>query len=259
MPRVYKTVIPRIRKSIRDYGLARSMLRGVLLPMHLIREYLAVRKLRPDEGKSDFDRAHDVDTDGEFGGWTYLSDLSIPSSNWIEGHDYRAIEPDRFGGVLTSLGIFFDEYTFIDYGSGKGRALLLASDFPFKEIVGLEFSPELHRTAEENISRYRSPTQKCKNIRSVIVDFTEFDLPRGPLVLFFFDPCRGQVLEQAVSRIERSLMASSSPVYLAYVAPRSETERLLRASKLLKELSRNVEFNFVIYRRANDPQDRNNG
>lgn len=136
---------------------------------------------------------------------------------------------------------------------------MLASEFPFKEIVGLEFSPELHRTAEENIRRYRSPTQRCKNIRSVIVDFTEFDLPRGPLVLFFFDPCRGQVLEQVVSRIERSLMASSSPVYLAYVAPRLETERLLRSSKLLKELSRNTEFNFVIYQRTNDPRDRDNG
>jgi hypothetical protein len=259
MPRVYKTVIPRIRKSVRDHGLAKSMLRGVLLPMHLVREYLAARKLRPDEGTSDFDRAHDVDTDGEFGGWTYLSDLSIPSSNWIEGHDYRAIEPDRFGGVLTSLGILFDDYTFVDYGSGKGRALLLASEFPFKEIVGLEFSPELHRTAEENIRRYRSPTQRCRNIRSVIVDFTEFDLPRGPLVLFFFDPCRGRVLQQVVSRIERSLMASSNPVYLAYVAPRLETERLLRSSKLLKEHSRNALFNFVIYQRTDDPRDRHNG
>lgn len=227
--------------------------------MHLLREYLAARKLRPDEGKSDFDRAHDVDTDGEFDGWTYLSDLSIPSSNWIEGHDYHAIDPDRFGAVLTSLGISFNEYTFVDYGSGKGRALLLASEFSFKEIVGLEFSPELHRTAEKNIRSYRSPTQRCNNIRSVIVDFTDFELPHGPLVLFLFDPCRGRVPEQVVSRIERYLTASSSPLYLAYVAPRLETERLLRSSNGLKELSRNTEFNFVIYERTIDLRDRDSG
>jgi SAM-dependent methyltransferase len=228
------------------------MLRSVLLPVHLVKEYLASKNLRPEESQSDFDRTNGVDTDGDFGGWTYLSDLNIPSSNWIEGHDYRAIEPDRFGAVLASLGIVFDEYTFVDYGSGKGRALLLASEFPFKEIIGLEFSPELHRTAQENIGRYHSPSQRCKNIKSIVVDFTEFDLPRGSAVLFFFDPCRGEALKQVVARIERSLIASSSPVYLAYVAPRSETERLLRSSRFLREHSRNNLFNFIVYQKNAD-------
>jgi hypothetical protein len=70
---------------------------------------------------------HGVETDGKYRKWTYLSDLDIPSPNWIEGNDYLPIEPERFKRVLASLDITFEDFTFVDFGSGKGRALLLAS------------------------------------------------------------------------------------------------------------------------------------
>jgi hypothetical protein len=95
-----------------------------------------------------------------------LSDLDILSANWIDGHDYFPIEPDRFQRVLESFDIALEGLTFIDFGSGKGRTLLMASEYPFRQIIGLEFSPELHRIAESNITRYFSPTQKCRKIRS---------------------------------------------------------------------------------------------
>ncbi len=247
MPRIHRTIIPRIRKSLRERGLITSLRRSVLLPFHLVKEYRAAKTLRPGGHRSEFDRVHGVDTDGEYGGWTYLSDLNIASPNWIDANDYLAIEPERFHGVLASLDLSFDEYTFIDFGSGKGRALLLASEFAFKEIFGLEFSPELHRMAEANARRYRSATQKCRNIRCVNIDFVNFDLPGGPLLLFFFDPCRLRVLEQVVSRIENALLTHSAPLYVAYVAPRLETERVFESSRLLKEMIRNTELNFAIY------------
>jgi hypothetical protein len=220
-----------------------------LLPIHLINEYRFARKLQAGGEKSEFDGIHGVDTDGKFGGWTYLSDLNIRSSNWIDGNPYLPIEPKRFNQVLQSLNIAFDEYTFIDFGSGKGRALLLASEYPFREIVGLEFASELHYAANLNIERYSSPTQKCKNIRSINTDFLDFVLPHVPLILFFFDPCRGPVLEKLLSRIGDYLKASSTPFYIAYIAPRLETEILFSASTL-KEIRRNAEFNFVIYSRS---------
>src|ERR1700688_3075147 len=159
MPRVTKTIIPRIKQSLRDRGLATSLYRSILLPVHLFKEYRAAKALRPTASSSDFDRQNGVNTDGKFDGWTYLSDLDIPSPNWIEANDYAAIEPEHFSRVLADSRIAFEDFTFIDFGSGKGRALLLASEYPFRRIVGLEFSPELHLTAEENIARYTSATQ----------------------------------------------------------------------------------------------------
>jgi SAM-dependent methyltransferase len=247
MPNVIKTVFPRIRKSIRDHGIARSLRRSFLLPIHLLTEYRAARKLRPDTAYCEFDVTHGVDTEGEFGGWTYLSDLKIPSPNWIEGNDYLAIEPERFKRVLNGLEIRFEDYIFIDFGSGMGRALLLASEYSFKKIIGLEFSSALHQRAEENIRRYRSDCQLCRDIRSINVDFLNFVLPVEPLVLFFFDPCQPPLIRKQVERLRQSLIDSPRSVYVAYVAPKAETERLFKSCGFLLETFRSTEFDFLVY------------
>jgi hypothetical protein len=248
MPTVLKTVIPRIRKSLREKGLATSVRRSFLLPLHLLREYRAARSLRADGEVSEFDRTHLVETDGKFQEWTYLSDLDIPSPNWIEGSDYLPIEPERFERVLASLDIPFEEFMFIDFGSGKGRALLLASEFPFKGIMGLEFSPELHGVAEDNIRRYGTTTQKCRSVQSLNVDFVDFALPPEASVLFFFNPCRGRVLADVTANLKRSLLSCPRSVYVAYVAPTSEQMQLFTSTGLLEEIYRNDEMNFCIYR-----------
>jgi len=254
MPRIGKTIIPRIKQSLRDRGLATSVLRSVLLPVHLFKEYRAAKARRLDSFISEFDQEHGVDTEGKFEGWTYLSDLDIPSSNWFDGNDYAAIEPARFRKVLASLQIAFHDYTFIDFGSGKGRALLLASEFPFKRIIGLEFSPELHRNAEENIARYRPPvsdvsdSQKCRDIRSVNIDFLDYAMPPDPSVLFFFHPCKARMLAKVMDKIGESLRAAPRPVYIAYVAATEEEEKLLSSTEFLKEAFRSAEFNFCVYK-----------
>src|SRR2546423_15631693 len=111
-----------------------SLRRSVLLPMHLMREYRAAKKLRKNESCSEFDMAHDVDTDGDFDGWTYLSDLNIASANWIHGGNYCGVSPEQFTSVMADVTLQHEDFTFIDFGSGKGRALLIASEFPFRRI-----------------------------------------------------------------------------------------------------------------------------
>jgi hypothetical protein len=197
---------------------------------------------------SEFDREYGVDTDGRFEGWTYLSDLNIPSSNWIDGNDYAAIEPIRFKHVLAGFDIAFEDYTFVDFGSGKGRALLLASEYPFKRIKGLEFSPELHRTAEENIRRYSSATQKCRDIKSLNGDFADYALPPEASVLFFFHPCRIRVLSAVVAGIGQSLLSHPRPLYVAYVAPTREQEQLFASAGFLEKIFDSAEFRFCLYR-----------
>jgi hypothetical protein len=241
-------MIPRIKKSLRERGLVTSLCRSFLLPVHLFREYRAAKSLRPDGQASEFDREYGVDTDGRFEGWTYLSDLNIPSSNWIDGNDYAAIEPVRFRRVLAGFDIAFEDYTFVDFGSGKGRALLLASEYPLKRIRGLEFSPELHRTAEENIRRYTSATQKCRDIKSLNGDFADYALPPEASVLFFFHPCRIRVLSAVVAGIGQSLLSHPRPLYVAYVAPTKEQEQLFASAGFLEKIFDSAEFRFCLYR-----------
>ena len=250
MPRIIKTIIPRIKKSIRARGVLVSLSRSVLLPVHLFREYRAARRLVRDHCQSEFDRAYDVDTDGDFGGWTYLSDLSIPSPNWIHGNNYTGIDPERFSGILAGVTIKFEDFVFIDFGSGKGRALLLASEFPFKRIVGVEFSPELHAAAVDNIRKYKTPLQHCNAVESVCMDFVDFHLPPEPSVLFFFDPCAEMVFEILLNNIERSFHEHPREIYIVYVAP-SPNLHLLDSAGFLLRLARNHKYDFSLYKTKN--------
>jgi Putative methyltransferase len=245
MPRLMKTIVPRFRRSLKERGVASTLLRSPLIPFSLLREYLMAKRLGRAPEHSDFDRKYGVNTDGELGGWTYLSDLDIPSPNWIYGRNYAGIEPERFFAIFESLPIQFEEFVFIDFGSGKGRALLMASEFPFKRIIGIEFSPQLNAIAVQNIARYASPTQKCRRIEAVRMDFSQYFLPSEPLVLFFFDPCEARVLEQVFSNLRLSYEYNPRPIYVVYVAPAEEW--ILRSSDFLAKSRQDARLNFCVY------------
>jgi SAM-dependent methyltransferase len=245
MPRFIKTIIPRVRKSIAARGAIATLFRSVLLPVHLFKEWRIANGLRRHSVRSDFDLQHRVETDGDTGDWTYLSDLKIASPNWIYGKNYTGSDPSRFFAALSSLKIHFEDFVFIDFGSGKGRALLMASELPFNRVMGIEFSPELHALAKRNIQQYVSPTQRCKSIESVCMDFTEFQLPNEPCVLYFYDPCEDPMLAKVLGNIGRSLEAHPRSLYLIYVAPKNEL--LLDSAGFLLRLARSEEYRFCVY------------
>jgi len=121
--------------------------------------------------------------------------------------------------MMASLPIAFDTFTFIDLGSGKGRTLLMASEYPFRKIVGVEILPELDRAAQENIQAYKSPTQQCSEIQAVCVDARDFELPDEPLVLYLFNPLPEAPLRQLIERLEKSLAHSPRAVWIVYHNP----------------------------------------
>ena len=162
-----------------------------------------------------FDWRHGVSTCGD----AKLANLTLVGSNADHGVFYHPAHPKFLFELFNSLKIDFPSYTFVDLGSGKGRALLVASEFPFSEIIGVEFAAELHEIASQNIRDYRSKTQKCKNVRSVNLDAAEFELPLTPLVLYLFNPFRPAVLIPVLQRLQRSLDSHPRDVILIYAAP----------------------------------------
>ena len=248
MPRILKTIVPRIRKSIEERGLLVSLSRSVLLPIHLLREYHETRAPHAPQEPSAFDREYGVETDGEIEDWTYLSDLEIPSSNWIHGNNYAPVWPEQFRTARATVPLRYEDYVFVDFGSGKGRALLLASEYPFRKIVGVEFSPELHAAAQRNISNYQSPRRKCAAVESVCADFLEFPLPLEPSVLFFFDPCDRTVLRRMTARLSQSLKAHPRELYLIYVAPSTANRQVLDSAECLERIAGNTEQHVCVYK-----------
>jgi len=163
-----------------------------------------------------FDWRHNVHTCGK----VELDQLTITSENVRHGVFYDPTHPKLLFEVLSTLDIPYERYAFVDLGSGKGRVLLVASEFPFVEVRGVEFARELHETACENIRRYRSGSQKTQNIRSIHGDAIAFKFPASSFVLFLNNPFGPEVLMPVLRRLRKTLAARPRDVIIVYAAPR---------------------------------------
>lgn len=148
---------------------------------------------------------------------------------------YQPTEPALFQEMIASLPIAFDSFTFVDLGSGKGRTLLMASEYPFRKILGVELIAGLHRAAEQNIREYRSATQRCAQIEAVCTDACEFVFPDTPLVLYLFNPLPEAGLGRVLRNLEQSLEQSPRPVWIVY--HNSAMGSVLGASRVLVRVS----------------------
>jgi hypothetical protein len=136
------------------------------------------------------------------------------------GGDYLPTRPTIARQVLALLPIQnHPEYTFVDLGSGKGRMLLIAAEFPFRKVQGLEIAQELHREATQNISRYRHPSQRCAIVESINLDALEYVFPDGNLILYLFNPFLPEVLEKVFANLEHSLAQHPRHVIVIEVNP----------------------------------------
>ena len=77
---------------------------------------------------------------------------------------------------------------------GTGRAILAASRFAFRKIVGVEYSEQLNQVARENVSRFPAGEMQCREIAIVCHDAASFPLPERPPILFLYSPFGKQVM-----------------------------------------------------------------
>ncbi|VAX36626.1 hypothetical protein MNBD_PLANCTO02-2053 [hydrothermal vent metagenome] len=162
-----------------------------------------------------FDKRFNVETSGLM----KPDEMQIPDDRLEHTVEYSPTSANRFGWLLSNLPVDLSQYTFIDFGSGKGRALLMASEFPFKQVVGIEFARELHETALKNIQSFRSRKRQCNSVQSFNQDATEFQFPDDPLVLFFFNPFSAEILKQVLNNLQSSLDKTPRDVIALYYNP----------------------------------------
>jgi SAM-dependent methyltransferase len=143
---------------------------------------------------------------------------------------YYGIAPSIFHSMLVRWrrcrpAAHIDEFTFIDLGAGMGRAVLLAAEYPFRHVVGVELHATLARIARRNLATWRAIDRARAPMRIVCRDAAEFDLPSGPCVVFLFNPFGAPVLHRVLSHWKRSLAGREGQVDLLYV--NNEQEHVL--------------------------------
>lgn len=192
-------------------------------------------RLRQRFGDADYDWDYRVNTSSGAIGWRDRLLGEFHSA-------YQPTEPTAFHEMLDALQqssnsekpvLNFRDFTFIDLGSGKGRTLLMASDYPFHRIVGVELLPSLHQIAQQNLRQYKSETQKCFDLESICTDATAFHFPEEPLVIFLFNPFPESGMRQTILNLEQSLSGHPRAIYVVYHNPL--LEHVLNESAMLRK------------------------
>jgi SAM-dependent methyltransferase len=177
-------------------------------------EYRSYRAVHP------FDERFGVDTSG------LVYELPSGHPHDLYNNGYFAVAPSVFHSIMQTmrdrLALDYRRFSFVDVGSGKGRALLLAMDYPFREILGVELSPELDRIARANVARYTGGRHRVP-ISSIQGDAAEFQWPPVPLIIYMWNSFTGPVMERVFHSLKASLAQLPRELYLVYIHPELES------------------------------------
>lgn len=159
--------------------------------------------------------------------WRYATDttarvpvknLHISSSNKAEAHDYVPTRGRAFRKLMESMS-FPKQSVFVDFGSGKGKLLLLASRYSFKRVVGIEFSDELCEIARRNFAAHRDRVRTCSEVEIVCSDVVDYKIKHDENIFFLFNPFGRSVMRQVLANIQRSYELNPRPLWLVYADP----------------------------------------
>ena len=147
-----------------------------------------------------FDRKYGVDTAGTVA----VADLDAPEELKAKAERYEVVDPEFFDFLLERAGpTLTREHLFVDLGSGKGRALLLAALAGFRRVIGVELDKGLHCISRRNIevANWHFPTTQFTIVHG---DATTFQFPRVPTLLLLNNPFDARSVEKVLANIEHS-------------------------------------------------------
>ena len=155
--------------------------------------------------------------------WVDRNALETQSDNRSHSAPYRATKVRPLLQLLSRLRLPRD-CNFVDIGSGKGRVLLIASQYGFRKVVGIEFSGELCVIAQRNAERFSELfSRKAKPLSSIEVieaDATKYHFHAEDRVLFMYNPFDGFVMAKVLDNLRRSLEQNPRRIWLIYNTPR---------------------------------------
>ncbi len=140
----------------------------------------------------------------------YLDELQLSEQR---SHYYANSGGLHLEKVLRELKIAPSD-AILDFGSGKGGALIAFCKFPFAKIAGVELSPELVDIAKENLKKLR-----IGNVAMTVSDaavFTDLDHYN---YFYFFSPFPYPVMQAVMGNIKASLLSRPRKATIIYFNP----------------------------------------
>lgn len=147
-----------------------------------------------------------------------LDRLDIPSENKPFGMRYEVTRARPFRKLLRTLDLPRDR-VFVDLGSGKGRVLMLAAEYGFRKVVGVEFSSQLNAIARKNLAAFRKKQPVDVDVEIVESDVVDYEIQPDQTVFFMFNPFYTVIMETIVEKIAQSIDRFPRRVWLIYQYP----------------------------------------
>lgn len=208
---------------------------------------------KPSNDRS-FDRRFKTDT----AGLVPSDDLDIDDDTTRhQSNLYLGSPPRVTRHLVRSLGIDCSSYSFVDYGSGKGRVVMVAAEFPFRRVVGVEISKQLHDVAQQNLKAY-SGEFACQNVELWCGNALEYPLPDGDLVLHMYHPVGPDILRRLLQVIENSARENPRRILVLYLFSIGVSKAVFQdfpAYKILRdELCVNNLYRWTLYECGPGPE-----
>lgn len=184
-----------------------------------------------------FDRKYGVDTAEH----VELENYDVNGSALRDAVAYSGTHEGVLRSILDPLSEHVKGWDFVDIGSGKGKALMIAATYPFRSVLGVEISPRLNEVAARNIAILRNAGHLvCADVASLCADARV--LPDfGPrTVLFVFNPFGEELMRGVAGEVERQAAGGASFLVI-YLNPRAP--RPFEASPALRRLVQSARLN----------------
>jgi hypothetical protein len=232
-------LVPWLRDSVQQRGPsgAAGYVLGSLV--NLVRDLTPERR-RLRFGDLEFDWEHHVDTT-----WANIP-LRTRLREIVSNGQYQPSDPHLFAEIMETVSTPLVDFTFIDFGSGKGRVLLMATEFPFRKIIGVELLPELHSIASRNIQNYRAGAHAART-ELWNGDARAFPIPTGPLFAYLNHPFPAPVLESVLTNLAASLREHPRKLLLVYA--NALLENVVLAAGFLRKIGGTHQYSIF----ENDP------
>jgi 16S rRNA G966 N2-methylase RsmD len=168
--------------------------------------------------------AYDSINDWRFGIKTdgFVEASILGYENPAYGH-YLATPYHTLFTIFSYIKNTIPDAIFIDYGSGMGRAIIVAATYPFQKVIGIDLSHELNNIAKDNVKKAISKLF-CKNIEIIEAD-AKTCLPHKQATHFFlFNPFDNEILQCVLDNIYDSLIDNPRDIILIYLTATTNKE-----------------------------------
>ena len=133
---------------------------------------------------------------------------------------YAPLQFRKFSRLIRAAEPFVPaRYTFVDFGAGKGRALVLAASLGFPRVVGIELFQSLCAAAQQNIDAFAARDPRAKAIELKCMDAADYRLPQGSLFCYLYNPFDDVVVRKVLANIRAAHESEARHIIVAYSNP----------------------------------------